>query len=74
MKLAELGLKTKPETKYFAGGYVSFQTSNGELSFEIYAVGKAFQGRIAEGEVVSKDHFDALMSIKKPADCMRLMQ
>lgn len=31
MKLAELGLKTKPATKYFDHGYVKFKTENKEL-------------------------------------------
>lgn len=35
MKLADLGLKTKPETKYFAKGYVSFKTQNKELLYQI---------------------------------------
>lgn len=35
MKLAELGLKTKPATKYFDGGYVKFSTLEKELYYGI---------------------------------------
>ena len=37
MKLAELGLKTKPETHYFKHGYVSFLTVDGVLYYKITA-------------------------------------
>ena len=35
MKLADLGLKTKPATKYFDGGYVKFSTLEKELYYGI---------------------------------------
>lgn len=74
MKLAELGLKTKPETKYFAGGYVSFSTSEKELFYEIHVVGRTYQGLIGNGKVKDREHLDALLLIKKPADTMRFLQ
>ena len=35
MKLAELGLKTKPATKYFDGGYYKFKTVSKVLYYQI---------------------------------------
>ena len=64
MKLSELGLKTKPATKYFDGGWIAFSTENQNLFFEIFAVSKTNMGSIAKNWVTSKDQFDALMSIK----------
>jgi hypothetical protein len=65
MKLQELGLKAKPETKYFAGGYISFLTSNKELSFEItFFPTKNDMCIIAKDKIKSKEHFESIMSIK----------
>lgn len=64
MKLAELGLKTKPETKYFAGGYIKFSTENKNLFFEIFSVSKTNMGSIGKNWVTSKDQLNALLSIK----------
>lgn len=74
MKLADLGLKTKPATKYFPGGWVAFKTDNQNLFFEIKAVGKTFLGKLTEWEPVkSKDQLDSLLSIKKMEDTMELL-
>lgn len=71
MKLADLGLKTKPETKYFAGGYVSFSTSDGHLDYRIYRVTKTNQSILDAGSVLSKDQFDELMAIKTVSDAVK---
>lgn len=67
MKLQELGLKTKPETKYFANGYVSFSTSQGDLHFEIVVwsgdKSRATHSPIKSGSVDSKEQLDNLMKI-----------
>lgn len=71
MKLSELGLKSKPQTKYFEGGYVAFSTVEGELYYQIFATGKAYQGKIEEGKVISKEHYNLIMSFKKPIDVVK---
>lgn len=68
MKLSDLGLKQKPETKYFAGGYISFSTENKSLDYRIYKVSKTSQALIDCGGVLSKDQFDELISIKTISD------
>lgn len=68
MKLQELGLKTKPATKYFDGGWVSFFTENKSLGYKIYKMSKTNQALIDGGSVLSKDQFDELMSIKTISD------
>ena len=74
MKLAELGLKTKPETKYFAGGYISFITGNKELSFQIWRVTKTNQSLLFGASVTSKEQLTKLKSIKSIKDVMELVQ
>ena len=64
MKLAELGLKTKPATKYFEHGYVKFYTVNKNLFFEIHEVTKAWSGSISAGEVKDIQHLNNLLAIK----------
>lgn len=64
MKLQELGLKSKPQTKYFTHGYVSFQTSDDELFYEVEHVSLQSKGTIDGGKVMNKEHFDMLMNVK----------
>ena len=65
MKLAELGLKTKPATKYFDGGYISFQTKDDELFYRVYSLTKTNQALLFEGKIEDKNTFDGLMNIKQ---------
>ena len=44
MKLAELGLKTKPATKYVENGYISFSTQNKNLFHVIHQVEEFYSG------------------------------
>lgn len=64
MKLAELGLKTKPATKYFEGGYVKFSTQAGHLFFTINSVTKTNQGSLIGGIVKSQEQLKQLLSAK----------
>lgn len=72
MKLVELGLKTKPETKYFAGGYISFQTTNHVLSYKITRVTKTNLATIDGGLVRDKGHLDILLGVKTISEVMGL--
>lgn len=65
MKLQDLGLKTKPATKYFAGGYFKFRTYLGELSYELMLFPtKNDMCTIAKDKIKSKDQFKEFMSVK----------
>ena len=64
MKLAELGLKTKPATKYVAGGWVSFSTTNKELSYKTVSMGKTRKSTLSGGVVISKKMLDQILSAK----------
>ena len=65
MKLSELGLKTKPETKYFAGGYVVFKTENKELYDEVWVFDNNKNPfLLSAGKVQNKEHLESLLSIK----------
>ncbi len=65
MKLEELGLHTKPATKYFAGGYVSFWTSNKELHYQIYIWKENKNHSLLEEDIVrDQEHFKKLLAIK----------
>lgn len=64
MKLQELGLKSKPQTKYFEGGYVSFSTMDGVLRYKITQVTKTNQTVIDSGYVIDSDHFETLLTMK----------
>ncbi len=66
MKLQELGLKSKPQTKYFDGGYVSFSTIDKVLWFKVTVLDKDRKPFLfSDDEVVrSKEHLKLLLSIK----------
>ena len=64
MKLAELGLKTKPATKYFAGGWISFSTQNKELYYKIVLSTIRKQFTLDEGKVADKSHLTVLLTIR----------
>ena len=72
MKLAELGLKQKPETKYVAGGYISFSTSNKELHYEIHSVTKEFNGICLSRDVRDGDHLNHLLASKSVNEAVQL--
>lgn len=65
MKLSELGLKSKPQTKTFTHGYVKYAVRNGELQYAIIFFKKKFSPRteIKSGMVRSKEHLDQLMKL-----------
>ena len=64
MKLSDLGLKQKPQTKYFEGGFISFSTDEKELYFEIFQVTKKGQHLLSHGHITHQLQFDAIMDIK----------
>lgn len=64
MKLKDLGLSTKPQTKYFTHGYVSFETSDDELFYEVEHVALNSKGTVDGGKVLNKEHFDMLMNVE----------
>lgn len=69
MKLAELGLKTKPATKYFDGGYVKFNTNNKELSYQIWIYkDKTLLMKLEDGKVKDQEHLTKLLTIKTKAE------
>lgn len=65
MNLSELGLKTKPATKYFAGGYFKFRTYNKDLSYELMLFPtKSLLAAIGKDRVKSIEHIKDIMSAK----------
>lgn len=64
MKLADLGLKTKPATKYISGGYIKFYTSNGQLCYFVYHVTKTSSGSIYGDRIRDKQTLDDLLNMK----------
>lgn len=67
MKLAELGLKTKPGTKNFDHGYISFKTENKNLFYliTVFDDKKDFSKLSNDWHPIeSKEQFDILMSTK----------
>ena len=71
MKLADLGLKTKPQTKYITQGYIKFSTENKNLHYKTVCVLKERMFTVSEGIVKDKKHFDYLMSIKTIKELMQ---
>ena len=76
MNLKDLGLKVKPETKYFANGYVSFSTSEGNLFFQIVVWSgdkrMATHSPIKSGSVDSKEQLNNLMKISSVYEAANL--
>lgn len=66
MKLSELGLKSKPQTKYFENGYIAFSVRDGELNFRIIALDKARTPFILADykPIKSLEHYTQLISFK----------
>ena len=64
MKLVELGLKTKPATKYFDGGYYKFLTVNGELWYEVHYVKKSGTGLCWSDRVKDNEQLGQMMKVK----------
>ena len=73
MKLSDLGLKTKPSTKYFAGGWVSFSTQNKELYYKIVLSTIRKQFTLDEGKIADKSHLEVLLHIKDYHQAMELL-
>ena len=72
MNLADLGLKTKPATKYFDGGYISFSTTNHELSYNVTRVTKTNQATIDGGTVRDQGHLKLLLGVKTISEVLGL--
>lgn len=64
MNLTELGLKSKPQTKYFDGGYISFQTTNHELSYKITIMTPKIKASINGGKIISTQHLEKIWKIE----------
>ncbi len=66
MKLAELGLKTKPATKYFDHGWVSFSTANKELYYAVclWSADKTTLSIYAQGMIRKQSQYDGMMNAK----------
>lgn len=64
MKLSELGLKQKPQTKYFEGGYVAFAVREGKLQYKIVFASKNYTGTLFTSYVLNKEHLERLLSFK----------
>ena len=71
MKLVELGLKTKPSTKYVQGGYVSFFTTNKNLGYKITKVTKTNQMLIDGGSINSKEQLTELLTLKSITELVK---
>lgn len=66
MKLSELGLKTKPATKYFDGGFIKFSTVDKELHFAvmIWTVDRRVLCLSHQGWIQSNIILDKMLNIK----------
>lgn len=74
MKIGTPELKTKPATKYFEHGYVSFHTENKELFYKVYRVTKTNQALIEKGKIIDENHLKALLALKSIDGFVRAMQ
>lgn len=65
MKLEELGLKTKPATKYKDHLYISFKTVNKELFYKItFHQSKKLQVSGQWLPVTTKQHYDLILKME----------
>jgi hypothetical protein len=74
MKLADLGLKTKPSTKYFSGGYVAFSVRNNELLYKLFIVHLNRMFDVMGGKITSKEELNKLLTLKTKDDLMEFIQ
>lgn len=73
MNLQDLGLKNKPETKYFSHGHISFSTVNKNLfySITVWSLDKSMQSKIVENkEVKDITHLNDILAIKSVAQAV----
>lgn len=68
MKIGTPELKTKPATKYFEGGYISFKTQDKELFYKVVRVTKTRQGTLISGKVENEEELKALLAVKTLTD------
>lgn len=62
----------KPSTHYFAGGYVSFKTTNHELSYTVTRMTKTGKATIDGGTVRDQGHLDLLLGVKSISEVLGL--
>lgn len=74
MKLEELGLKTKPATKYFEHGYIKFFTENKSLGYKVYRVTKTNQALIEGGSIIRKEQLTKMLAAKSIKDVLEANQ
>lgn len=72
MSFQELGITTKPQTKYFDGGYVSFSSLGKTLYYRLTLVSKTKQFLLIGGVVRNKEYFEKLLAIKTSKDAVEL--
>lgn len=75
MKLTELGLKTKPSTKYFDHGQINFKTENKNLFYSIlvWSLDKSMRTTIIDNkEVKDITHLNDILAIKSVAQAVEL--
>ena len=75
MKLSELGLKTKPATKYFDHGQISFKTENKNLFYSIlvWSLDKSMRTTIIDNkEVKDITQLNDILAIKSVAQAVEL--
>lgn len=72
MKLTDLGLKTKPATKYFDHGYIKFRTENKELFDEIWIMdNQRNPSLLSSGRVRDIEHLKSILAIKSRDEVVR---
>ena len=75
MNLTDLGLKTKPVTKYFDHGQISFKTENKNLFYSIlvWSLDKSMRTIIIDNkEVKDITHLNDILAIKSVAQAVEL--
>ena len=75
MKLADLGLKTKPATKYFDHGYISFKTFEKELyySFSHWTLDKKTLWSSVFAKVKNREQLNNLLAIKTVNQALEML-
>lgn len=71
MNLEQLGLKTKPQTKYFDHGHISFKTENKNLFYSVivWSLDKSIRTKIVDNkEVKDITHLNDILAIFQDVD------
>ena len=75
MRIEDLGLKSKPQTKYFDHGEISFNTINKNLFYtiKVWSMDKSIRSTIIDHkEVKDVTHLNDILAIESVAQAVEL--